>query len=75
MREEDVMAYDLVIRNGMILDGSGFARYRADIGIAGDTIVDIGQMRGAAAQTIDAEGLFVALGGMRGMHEPRVVSS
>jgi N-acyl-D-aspartate/D-glutamate deacylase len=48
-RDEDVMAYDLVIRNGMIPDGSGFTRYRADIGIAGDTIVDIRQVRGAAA--------------------------
>jgi N-acyl-D-amino-acid deacylase len=57
-----MMAYDLVIRNGMILDGSGFARYRADIGIANDTIVEIGRIRGAAAETIDADGLFVAPG-------------
>ena len=56
------MPYDLVIRNGMVVDGSGFARYRADIAIRGGTIVEIGRIRGAAERTIDADGLFVAPG-------------
>jgi N-acyl-D-aspartate/D-glutamate deacylase len=28
------MAYDVVIRNGRVVDGSGFGAYRADVGIA-----------------------------------------
>src|SRR2546430_4881013 len=56
------MAYDLVIRNGMVVDGTGFSRYRADVAIQDGTIVEIGKIRGAAAATIDADGLFVAPG-------------
>ena len=56
------MAYDLVVKNGMIIDGSGFPRYRADLGITDGTIVEIGNIRGAAAHTIDAEGRMVAPG-------------
>jgi N-acyl-D-aspartate/D-glutamate deacylase len=56
------MAYDLVIKNGMIIDGTGFARYRGDIGITNGTITEIGHINGAAAQTIDADGRFVAPG-------------
>ena len=56
------MALDLLIRNGTIVDGSGAARYRADVGIAGGRIVEIGRARSAAARTIDADGLVVAPG-------------
>src|SRR5918996_4129448 len=56
------MAHDLVIRNGMVVDGSGFSRYRADVAIKDGTIVEIGRIRGAAAATIDADGLYVAPG-------------
>ncbi len=56
------MAYDLVIKNGMVIDGTGFARYRADVAIKDGTIVEIGKIRGAAAATIDADGRFVAPG-------------
>jgi N-acyl-D-amino-acid deacylase len=59
---EGMMAYDLLIKNGMVIDGSGFPRYRADIGITDGKIVDIGHIGGTAAQTIDAEGRFVAPG-------------
>jgi len=40
------MAYDLLIRNGMVVDGTGFSRYRADIAIRDGTIVEIGKIRG-----------------------------
>jgi N-acyl-D-aspartate/D-glutamate deacylase len=56
------MAYDLVIKSGMVVDGSGFSRYRADVAVKDGTIVEIGKIRGAAAATIDADGLFVAPG-------------
>ncbi len=56
------MAYDLIVKNSMIVDGSGFSRYRGDIAIRDGLIVEIGKIRGAAAATIDADGLFVAPG-------------
>jgi len=56
------MAYDLLIRNGMIVDGTGFSRYQADVAIQDGTIAEIGRVRGAATRTVDAEGLFVAPG-------------
>src|SRR5438309_1306029 len=59
---EDVMAHDLVIKNGMVVDGSGFSRYRADVAVKDGTIVEIGRVTGAAEKTIDADGRFVAPG-------------
>src|SRR5215208_4026324 len=55
--------YDLVIRNGRIVDGSGRAGYIADVAIKGDRIVSIGNLAQAtASRTIDAQGLMVAPG-------------
>jgi N-acyl-D-amino-acid deacylase len=56
------MAYDLIVRNGMIVDGSGFARYRGDVAVKDGRIVEIGRITAAAETTIDADGLFVAPG-------------
>jgi N-acyl-D-amino-acid deacylase len=57
------MGFDLVVRNGMIVDGSGSARYRADIGVVNGKIAEIGRLDGAAAkETVDAEGRVVAPG-------------
>ena len=56
------MQYDLIIRNGMIVDGSGMARYRADVGIAGGRIATIGKIREQAREVIDAEGHVVTPG-------------
>ena len=50
------MQYDLIIRNGTIIDGSGMARYRADLGIVGGQIATIGKIRDEAREEIDAEG-------------------
>ena len=61
-REKDV-AYDLVVRNGMVIDGSGLPRYRADVGVKDGKITHIGRIpNGGAAETIDAEGHIVAPG-------------
>jgi N-acyl-D-aspartate/D-glutamate deacylase len=56
------MTFDLVIRNGTVVDGSGGPRFRADVGIAGDRIAHIGRIREPAGRTIDADGLIVAPG-------------
>jgi N-acyl-D-amino-acid deacylase len=56
------MGLDLLVKNGTVVDGSGMPRYRADIGVAGDRIVEIGRIRAPAAKTIDADGLIVAPG-------------
>ena len=56
------MGYDLIVKNGMIVDGSGFARYRADVGVKDGKIAEIGRIRVSAETTIDADGLFVAPG-------------
>jgi N-acyl-D-aspartate/D-glutamate deacylase len=56
------MAYDLLIKNGRVIDGSGMPSFRGDIAMQGGKIVEIGKLRGAAARTIDAEGLVVAPG-------------
>jgi N-acyl-D-aspartate/D-glutamate deacylase len=59
---ENAMGLDLLIRNGTIVDGSGAARYRGDIGIEKGRIVEIGRIRSVAERTIDADGLIVAPG-------------
>ena len=55
--------YDLVIRNGRVLDGTGVPWYYADVAISGDRIAAVGDLEGARARrVIDASGLFVAPG-------------
>ncbi len=54
--------YDLIIKNGLIVDGSGVPGYRADLGIRNGRIARIGRLDAESAQTIDAEGLAVAPG-------------
>ncbi len=57
--------YDLWIRNGTVVDGTGADRYQADVLVRGDSIVFVGQLDGAQVQanrTIDASGRIVAPG-------------
>lgn len=55
--------YDLIIRNGRVLDGSGNPWHYADIAVAGARIVAVGDLEGARAdRLIDAAGLYVAPG-------------
>jgi N-acyl-D-amino-acid deacylase len=56
-------AFDLIIRNGRIVDGTGSSWYRADVAVRGDSIAQIAfSIDGAAARTIDARGQIVAPG-------------
>jgi len=55
--------FDLVLRNGWIVDGSGNPRYRGDVAIRGDRIAAVGFLNGAVArETVDVRGLVVAPG-------------
>src|SRR5437899_4906962 len=56
------MSYDLVIRNGIVVDGTGARRYRADVAIADGKVAEIGKVTEGAKRTIDADGLVVAPG-------------
>ena len=56
-------AYDLLFRNGRIVDGSGSVWYRADLAVRGDTIVEIApHLSGPAARVIDVAGQVIAPG-------------
>ena len=55
--------YDLLIENGTVVDGSGGARYQADVGIEDGQITAIGRLRGnRAKRTIDADQQVVSPG-------------
>ena len=54
--------YDIIIRNGTIVDGSGMPRFRGDVGIAGGKIAAIGRLHENARETIDADGHIVSPG-------------
>ncbi len=56
------MQYDLIIRDGEIIDGLGGPAYKADIGIANGVIRTIGQIGETGAEEIDATGLLVTPG-------------
>jgi N-acyl-D-amino-acid deacylase len=56
------MSYDLIIRNGKIIDGSGMPGFHADVAVSDGRIVAIGQVSGAAQRVLDADGLVVAPG-------------
>ena len=56
------MPYDLLLRNGQVVDGSGAPAVRADVAIANGRIVAIGKNLAGASRTIDAADLIVAPG-------------
>jgi N-acyl-D-aspartate/D-glutamate deacylase len=57
-----VDSYDLIIRNGTLIDGTGGPSRQADIGIAGERIVAVGKIDGRGIEEIDASGLVVSPG-------------
>src|SRR6187455_3196696 len=56
------MSYDLLIKNGRIVDGSGGPSYNGDVGVKDGKIVEIGKLSGTASRTVDAGGQVVAPG-------------
>ena len=56
------MHYDLVIKSGYVIDGSGGPRFPADVGIIGDKIATVGRINAPATETVDAEGHVVTPG-------------
>jgi N-acyl-D-amino-acid deacylase len=64
--------YDVVLRNGRIVDGTGAPWYRGDVAIRAGKIVAIGKLEGAAApRTIDVRGMVIAPGFIDMMGQPR----
>ncbi|HEX4183456.1 MAG TPA: amidohydrolase family protein, partial [Caulobacteraceae bacterium] len=55
-------AYDLVIRNGVVVDGTGGAGFEADVAISGGKIAAIGKVADSGAEEIDAKGRIVTPG-------------
>ena len=56
------MAYDLLIKNGTVVDGTGTPGRQADVAIAGGLIAEIGKINDSASKVIDASDLIVAPG-------------
>jgi N-acyl-D-aspartate/D-glutamate deacylase len=56
------MDYELLVRGGRLVDGSGVPGYLADVGVRDGKVVEVGRLKGSARRTIDATGLVVAPG-------------
>jgi N-acyl-D-aspartate/D-glutamate deacylase len=56
------MAYDLLIKNGTVIDGTGAPRRHADVAVKDGKIAEIGKIKDGAAKVINAEGCVVAPG-------------
>jgi N-acyl-D-aspartate/D-glutamate deacylase len=56
------MAYDLLIKNGTVIDGTGAPRRQADVAVKDGKIAEIGKIKDGASKTIDAAGCVVAPG-------------
>jgi N-acyl-D-amino-acid deacylase len=56
------MRYDLVIRNGTVVDGSGLGSFRADVGVVGDRIAFVGRIRDRGDRELEADGHVVTPG-------------
>ena len=56
------MTLDLLVRGAEVVDGSGAPRFRADVGVAGGRIAEIGRIRAPAKRVVDGDGLILAPG-------------
>ena len=62
LTQGEYVTFDLLIRNGTVIDGTGMPRFRADVGVVGRTIAKVGRIRERGRREIDAEGHFVTPG-------------
>jgi N-acyl-D-amino-acid deacylase len=62
MSPEAGSKFDLVIRHGLVVNGSGAPAFRADVAVSGDRIAAVGEVPEEGTRTIDASGLAVAPG-------------
>jgi N-acyl-D-amino-acid deacylase len=63
LRVEAAPSFDLVIRGGTVVDGTGAGAFVADVGVVGDTIAALGEIAaGQGRRVVDASGLHVAPG-------------
>lgn len=61
--DQTAASFDILITNGVIVDGTRDSGFSGDIGIVGDAIVDVGDLSGKkATKIIDADGLVVSPG-------------
>ena len=56
------MTYDLVIRNGLLVDGTGASPRRADVAVNGERLAAIGEVSERGTREIDATGRIVTPG-------------
>ncbi len=56
------MAYDLLVKNGRIADGSGMPSFHGDVAVKNGKIVELGKLGNSADRVIDAEGLVISPG-------------
>ena len=54
--------YDLLIKGGTVVDGTGAPATTADVAVQGDVIAAVGALGGAARRTVDADGALVLPG-------------
>jgi N-acyl-D-aspartate/D-glutamate deacylase len=57
-----VMSYDLLLKNGRVVDGSGMPSFHGDVAVKNGKIAAIGKLGGPAMRVIDADGLVIAPG-------------
>ena len=54
--------YDVIIKDASIIDGSGKKAYKGSIGVKGEKIAALGEVKGDAVKTVDAKGLYASPG-------------
>src|ERR1700730_13857955 len=60
--EEAGMTYDLIIRGGTVVDGTGESARTADVAVVDGVIAEVGRGDGKASRIVDADGLAVTPG-------------
>ncbi|MBN1682886.1 amidohydrolase family protein [Candidatus Bathyarchaeota archaeon] len=56
------MEYDLLIKNAQIIDGSGKKAFKGSLGVKGDKVQSVGELKGDSVKEIDATGLYASPG-------------